>query len=165
MNNLFGYIPQRPKWGESARIELAKRVGKIVFDWSGDKDGLQEYIECANGILEHCSSDNGYELAKEFEDAAGCSPDAYLVDALDDVMYIKDNVMDEFIKKWVVENSLKLDLEIGQKVKAEIRAKGVIDCEIVKLYPDTMQYGVWYEGSGCERDKWHTIKNYEDVKT
>jgi hypothetical protein len=161
--NLFGYIPPRPKWNDEIKKELAKRVGKIVCDWADDGTDLQDCIDYSQEILEYNSNDNGYELAKEFEEK-GFSPDAYLVDSLDDVGYIKDSVIKDCIKKWVVDNSLKLDLKIGQIVTAEIRRKGKIQCEIVKLYPETMQYGLWYEDSGCERDAWCQITNYEEVQ-
>ena len=161
--NLFGYIPPRPKWNNEIKKELAKRVGKIVFDWANDGTDLDDCIDYAYEILEHNSNDNGYELAKEFEEQ-GFSPDAYLVDALDDVMYIKDSVIKEFIEKWVAENSLKLDFDIGQIVTANIRRKGEIKCEIVKLFPKTMQYGLWYEDSGCDRNAWCQITNYEEVQ-
>lgn len=38
-----------------------------------------------------------------------------------------------------------------------------VEGEIVKLYPETMQYGFWHEGQGCEKGKGHTYVNFENV--
>ena len=142
--------------------ELAKIVGKQVNEWCNDETPLEDCIETSEKILQWHSNDNGYELAKEFEDK-GFSPDSELVEILDSVSYDRSKVQEIFIKKWVIENDLKLDLFEGQKVIAKLVSKGEVEGEIVKLYPKTMQYGFWHEAQGCEKGKGHTYVNFENV--
>ncbi len=153
----------RPTWNDEMNKELAKIVGKLVNDWCNNETPLNDCIEVAEKILLWHKNDDGYTLAKEFEDE-GFASDSQLVDMLDSVTYETSSVQDSFIKKWVTENNLKLQLVEGQKVKAKLVFKGEIECEIVKLYPETMQYGVWYEGHSSPKGKGHTIINYENAK-
>lgn len=152
----------RPTWNDEMVKELAQIVGKQVNDWCNYETPLEDCIEKAEKILKWQSNDNGYELSKEFE-YEGFSPDIELVEILDSVSYEKSKVQGTFIKKWVSKNGLKLDLVEGQKVIAKIVRKGEVEGEIVKLYPETMQYGFWHEGQGCEKGKGHTYVNFEDV--
>jgi len=155
-------ITNRPTWGEEMKKDLAKIVGKLVNEWCQNETSLEECIESSEKVLEYNSNDNGYELAKEFEDE-GFSPDSELVEILDCVSYEKSKVQEAFIKKWVADNNLKLELSIGQRVVANFVRKGQFECEIVKLYPETMQYGLWYESIGYEKGKGHAIVNFESI--
>lgn len=155
-------IVNRPTWNDAMKKELAQIIGKQVNEWCRNETPLEDCIESSEKILEYHSNDNGYELAKEFEDE-GYSPDSELVELLDSVSYEKSKLQEKFIKDWVVANKLKLELTEGMKVIAKTGRKGEIECEIVKLYPNTMQYGVWYEGIGFPKDKGHSIINYENI--
>jgi len=152
----------RPIWDDDMRHELAQIVGEAVNKWCDDETPLDDCVESAHRILDWHSNDNGYELAKEFEDD-GFSPDADLVEILDGVSYDKGNIVQEHIKMWVINNNLTLDLTEGQKVVTKIYRKGEVECEIVKLYPETMQYGVWYDGQGSARGLGHTIIGAENI--
>ena len=152
----------RPTWNNEMLKELAKIVGEQVNEWCNDETSLEDCIEIAEKVLQWHSNDNGYELAKEFEDE-GFSPDTQLVEILDGVSYDKMKVKESFIKKWVIENNLTLELTEGQKVIAKLARKGEVEGEIVELYPETMQYGFWYEGIGREKGKFHTYVNSENV--
>lgn len=152
----------RPTWNDEMVKELAQIVGKQVNEWCSDETPLEDCIETAEKILQWHSNDNGYELAKEFEDE-GFSPDSELVEILDSVSYDRSKVQETFIKKWVIENSLKLELVEGQKVIAKLVRKGEVEGEIVKLYPETMQYGFWYDGQGSAKGKGHTYVNFENI--
>jgi len=154
---------KRPTWNDEMKKELAKIVGKQVHEWCKQDDTpLEDCIETAEKILEYHSNDNGYELAKEFEDE-GYSPDSELVEILDSVSYDKSEVQKTFIKKWVADNNLKLELVEGQKVVAKLYLKGEFEGEIVKLYPETMQYGFWHEGQSYGKGQGHTYVNFENI--
>lgn len=152
----------RPTWNDEMVKELAQIVGKQVNEWCRDETLLEDCIEIAEKIIQWHGNDNGYELAKEFEDE-GFSPDSELVEILDSVSYHKTEVQETFIKKWVAENNLKLELIEGQKVIAKLIRKGEVEGEIVKLYPETMHYGFWHTGQGCEKGKGHTYVNFENI--
>jgi len=152
----------RPAWNDEMVIELAKIVGKQVNEWCNNETPLEDCVEAAEKILQWHSNDNGYELAKDFEDE-GFSTDSELVEILDSVSYDRSKVQETFIKKWVAENNLKLELVEGQKVIAKLVRKGEVEGEVVKLYPETMQYGFWHETQGCEKGKGHTYVNFENV--
>ena len=152
----------RPTWNNEMLKELAKIVGEQVNEWCNDETPLEDCIEIAEKVLQWHSNDNGYQIAKEFEDE-GFSPDTQLVEILDGVSYDKMKVKETFIKKWVAENNLTLELTEGQKVIAKLFLKGEVEGEIVKLYPETMQYGFWYEGIRREKGKFHTYVNSENV--
>jgi hypothetical protein len=152
----------RPTWNEEMVKELAKIVGKKVNEWCNNETPLQDCIEASEKVLQWYSNDDGYELAKDFENN-GFYPDSEMVEILDSVAYDKIKVQEAFVKKWAAENGLKLELVEGQKVIANLARKGEVLGEIVKLYPETMQYGFWHEGQGCEKGKGHTYVNFENV--
>lgn len=152
----------RPTWNDEMVKELAKIVGKQVNEWCNNETPLEDCIETAEKVLQWHSNDNGYDLAKEFEDE-GFSPDSELVEILDRVSYDRSKVQESFIKKWVADNNLKLELVEGQKVIAKLVRKGEVEGEIVKLYPETMQYGFWYEGQGSVKGQGHTYVNFENI--
>src|SRR5690554_5668852 len=102
----------RPTWNDEMVKELAKIVGKQVNEWCNDETPLEDCIEDAEEILKWHSNDNGYEISKEFEDK-GFSPDSELVEILESVSYERIKVREKFIKKWVAENNLKLELVEG----------------------------------------------------
>lgn len=152
----------RPTWNDEMLKELAQIVGKQVNEWCNDETPLEDCIKAAEKVLQWHSNDNGYEIAKEFEDE-GFSPDSELVEILDIVSYHRSKVQETFIKKWVAKNNLKLHLVKGQKVIAKLIGKGEVKGEIVKLYPETMQYGFWYEAQGYEKGKYHICVNSENI--
>jgi len=152
----------RPTWGDDMRKELAEIVGKQVNEWCNNEVDLEECIESAYEILEYNSIGNGFERAKEFE-KHGFEPDAELVEILDDTSYNRTKVEETFVKNWVKENNLKLELIEGQKVVTKIFRKGDVECEIVKLYHETMQYGVWHEGFEYSKGKGCIIIDFERI--
>ena len=161
-------ITNRPTWNDNdeMRKQLAEIVGKRVFDWcnedGSDDTDLDDCIEIAFNILKYHSHDNGYEIAKEFENE-GFSPDAILVEILDGVSIDKYEVQQKMVKEWVKENNLELDLEVGQKVITKFIKEGELECEIVQLYPETMEYGLWHKKFGYAKGKGNRLVNYENV--
>jgi hypothetical protein len=142
--------------------ELAETIGQEVNEWCNDETPLEECIETSKKILEWRHSDNGYELAREFEDE-GFQPDAELVEILEGVAYQKHQIVDDFVKKWVVDNDLKLNLNEGQKVIVKFFRQGEVEGEIVKLYPKTMQYGFWHVNHAYPKEKGHLIIDAEEI--
>lgn len=153
----------RPTWTTEMETELSQIVGKEINEWCNDETPLEDCVESAQKVLKWHLNDNGYELAKEFEDE-GFTPNPELVELLDSVSYDTIKIRETHIKKWVADNQIKLDLVVGEKVIAKLVRKGEIESEIVKLYPETAQYGLWYETIGHEKGKGHTIVNFENVR-
>ena len=120
----------RPIWNDEMNKELAQIVGKKVNEWCNDKTPLEECIEASEKILQWHSYDNGFELAKEFDDV-GFSADSELVEILEGVYYEGSRVRENFTKKWVSENHLKLEFVEGQKVVAKLVRKGKVEGEII----------------------------------
>ena len=156
------YLEARPTWNYEMVKELAKIVGKKVNEWCNDETPLKKCIEITEKILKWHSDDNGYELAKDFENE-GFYPDSELIKILHHVSCDRSKVEESFIKKWVADNNLKLELVEGQKVTAKLVRKGEVEGDIVKLYPETMQYGFWHQGLRCEKGKGHNYVNFENV--
>ena len=149
---------ERPKFNDEMRKELAQIVGKIVFDWCNGETELEQCIEDSEEVLRFNHDENGYALAKEFDDK-GYSPDAMLVDELDRVSYEASAILKTHIEKWVKDNDLTLDIEIGTEVQYN-EWKGVKVGKVVKLYPETMQYGV---RTPDQSETSHYIINFEKV--
>jgi hypothetical protein len=162
MSETKSTIPPRPTWNDEMNKELAKYTGEILNKWCNNNVDLEECIEYAEDVLKWHKNDDGYTLAKEFEDK-GFSPDSQLVDELDCVSYESIQILERHNKKWVAENNLKLVFEVGDQVLVKLSMKGTKECEIMKLYPETMQYVVWYEGQGSIKGTGGTIVNSENV--
>ncbi len=103
---------------------------------------IDDAIEDAKKILESNYNDDGFQLAKEFEDE-GYSIDASVVDELDCVQGIISDATKEQTKIWVKQFGIELHLKVGQKVIFDAWTKNNDEGEIVKLYPETAQYVVW----------------------
>lgn len=154
---------ERPKWDDQMTMELAVQVGEIVNQWCEDSESLEECVEAASKILKYHSSDDGYQLAKAFEDY-GFDADPNLVNTLDDVFFKKQSILKKHIKQWVVQNNLVLEFGLGEIVRVKKNSiPSDTECDVVKLYPETMQYGIWYEGHSSEKGTGHRIINSEDV--
>lgn len=154
----------RPVWDDKIRKELAEIVGGEVYMWDGGQlDSLEQCIGYIYELLEYHSNGDGYELARELENDCNFSPDSRLVDILDGAQYEKHTLIAKAVEKWVKEYALTLDLEVGQKVRAEVSRRGQFEFEIVKLYPKTMQYGLWNESLGYSKGAGYTIVDAEKV--
>ena len=158
--DLFGKSP-RPVYNDAMAVLLAEKVGGIVFKWCEKETPLEDCIESAKKVLRFGSNDDGYELAKSFEDE-GYAPNADLVELLDGVWYEKSQILSDAIKAWVVEDIIQPELTVGAKVKATIGGK-LVDGEIVVVDIDRAQYGVWVASEGKEKGKHHYCVDYEKV--
>jgi hypothetical protein len=153
---------ERPYFDEEMAARLAKSVGKIIKEHHRYND-LEDCIEDAKSVLECDWNEDGFTLAKAFEDK-GYSGSAELVYDLDSVSSDARDILAEAEKRWVKENNVKLDLEVGALIVFDAWTKNNEDGEIVKLYPETAQYGVWCE-SLKKPKKAHYVINKEKVKS
>lgn len=143
----------RPVWGDKIRKELAEIVGLEIYRWNITPDpSPEECVESIYKVLKYHPNADGYRLARELEnDNCFITPDTELVDILDRVQYKKYELINKAVKEWMKEYALTLDFEVGQKVLATVNRRGKVEkleFEIVKLYPETMQYGVRNESLG-----------------
>lgn len=154
----------RPVWDDKIRRQLAEIVGLEIYRWNaGSFATPEEHIEWIYKVLKYHPNDDGYRLARELEDECGISPDSELVDILDGVQYEMYTLIGNAVKEWVKKYELTLDFEVGQKVRAEVNILGQFEFEIVKLYPETMQYGLWNESTSFSKGAGHTIVDSEKV--
>lgn len=151
----------RPKWNDVMTKELAQKMGKIVFDWCNDDTELSDCVEYSEEILKYNHDEDGYKLAKELEDK-GFSPDVMLVDELDCVSNMGSVILKNHIQKWVIDNSLKLEIKMNTEVHYNEWKDRIKPGKIVKLYPETLQYGV---RTPEQSETAHYIVNAEKVTT
>lgn len=149
----------RPKFNDEMRKELAQIVGKIVFEWCNGETELETCIEDAEDVLQFNYNEDGYTLAKAFDDK-GYSVDTMLVDELDCVSNEASVIEKKHIQQWVKDNNLTLDIEIGAEVKYHYWKDQYKIGKVVKLYPQTMQYGV---RNTDQSENCHSIVNFEKV--
>jgi hypothetical protein len=154
---------ERPTFDESMVAELAKSVGAIVMEHHDYKD-LEQCIEDANAVLEWNWNSDGFELAKEFE-IKGYTGSTSLVDDLDCVSSNAGDLLGKAVEKWVIDNDIKLELPVGTEIVFDARRKNNENGEIVKLYPETAQYGVWCESLNQPKGKSHYLINFEKIKS
>lgn len=167
MNKKISPIPIRPTWNDGMKKELAVVLGQIIYDWC---DGDVPLYECTEDALKFLREgyhfyDDGYSMAKEFE-YYGYNPDSDLVESLSCLWYEREKILDKHICQWVKENALRLNLEIGQSVDIFANDKlrpDNVKCEIVSLYHDKFQYGVWHNALKYEKGKGHVIVDAEEV--
>lgn len=153
---------ERPTFDESMVSELAKSVGEIVKEHHNYNE-LEDCIKDAEDVLEWNYNSDGFELAKEFENK-GYKGSTSLVDDLDCVSSNAGDILKKSIKNWVKENDIKLELPVGSLIVFDARRKNNEDGEIVKLYPETAQYGVWCESLNQPKGNTHYMVNFEKIK-
>lgn len=162
--NLFGKEP-RPVFNDIMIEELANDIGKDVHKWCQQNNeyiDLEDCIEAAKSIIIWHLNDNGYQLAKEFEDKLMISPDTELTEILDDVSWQADKILERYVKAWVKSDDIKADLPIGSIVRIKIKNKDV-EGEIVQIYDDVAKYGVCVESLGQVKGKSHYLVHFENV--
>ncbi len=137
-------------------------AAEIVNKAKGYAD-INESIEDCKQVLEYAYNDDGYQLAKRFEDKR-YTITTILVEELDTLSWEADDIIKDATKKWVKENDIKLEQKVGDKVIFDAYKKNNEEGEIMKLYPETAQYGVWSESSNNPKGSSHYLINYEKIK-
>lgn len=124
---------------------------------------LESCIEDCKAILEDHWDDDGYQLAKRFEDKH-YDITTMLVEELDVVSHDANDLLKKSVKEWVIANDVKLSLSVGDKVIFDAWRKNNETGEIMKLYPETAQYGVWCESLEKPKGSTHYMINFEKIK-
>ncbi len=107
------------KW--DAKMPRIKRIVDEYIHWcdGGEVVTNQPYRhEYEEDIISCFNEQNldGYHLAKHLEKKACVDADSMLVELLGDIDQIKRNIKTEIVKKWVIDNDMKLpDNIIGSK--------------------------------------------------
>lgn len=153
---------QRPMFDESMLEILAKQVGEILHNHH-PYISLGNCITDAKDVLEDDYYEDGYKLTREFE-RQRYEGSSSLVEDLDSVAGDADDLVQAAVKKWVKENDIKLDLKVGDKIVFDAWRKNNEEGEIMKLYPETAQYGIWCESIGTPKGSKHYAVNFEKIK-
>jgi len=146
----------RPKaYSTEIITEAAKEYVKKLEHWNEDEDRLEEsLIGAFNSDLDT------FAIAKRL-DYDGFDIDEQKYDDLSEAYHIVNEIAKRVLKQWVIDEGIKLELPIGSIITAKnIENK---ECEIVKVYPETAEYGVWWEGHRAVKGKGHRIIKCEDV--
>ncbi len=162
--DLFGKSP-RPRFNDEIRSLLAKEIGKEIFEWCNEDVSLNECISDCEEIFKYNINDNGYELAKKFEDK-GYSPDTELVDLLDQIWSSKDDLIRTAVEKWVIEDKIEPPYGMGTNVIVQYGHKKV-EGTITEIKHKTAEYHVAIpsEGMTIDGDRRAVIKyEYAELK-
>jgi len=161
--DLFGKSP-RPTFNDDMLVLLSEEIGKEICQWNSDGTSLANCVEDARDILKRNHYQNGYDLAKEFEDK-GYSPDAQLVEILDSVDYSKIALVTKSVKKWVIEDKIEPPFEILTKVIVQYGHKKV-EGTITNFHKETAEYLVCIESEGHSIDgSTRAVIKYENAET
>ena len=160
--DLFGKSP-RPTFNDEMRLELAKEIGQEIFEWCNGDTPLKICISDCEEIFKWHSNDNGYELAKEFEDK-GYSPDSSLVELLDSIDHSKRELVRKAVKIWVIEDKIVQQFELGTNVIVQY-GHNKVEGTITGTYSETAEYQVAIpsEGMTIEGSRRAIIK-YENAE-
>lgn len=109
-------INERPKrYDDYVVSDAHKAIADILIKWKPgefDNDTALEYAKEVNWIH---FNDNGFEIAKQLEDL---HPDLELVESLDSFgSWDFDEILNGYIKKWVLENNPSNKFNVGDKIK------------------------------------------------
>jgi hypothetical protein len=142
--------------------KLATEMAKIIISYNKNSD-LDDCIEISKEILNWPFDLDGFTLGKEFE-KNGYDICALIVEDLDVIQYSYNDLMRDQIIEWVKENDVQLGLEVGTKIIFNSYSKNNETGEILKLYPETAQYGVWCESLNKPKETSHYVVNFEKIK-
>lgn len=137
----------RPQRHDDAVIDLAfEKIWPEIKKWLGHTEDDEYNREGAKKVLKNArGSDDGYELAKDFEDATFV-PDSELVDILDGWGSHLYRAHQEVLKAWAKENPIEPRFKIGDTVSVDVgyrfNKQIVNDGKIVAVDLDTMVYVV-----------------------
>lgn len=161
--NLFGKDERPKNLTDEQKDKLAVKIGKKICEWCNKETSLELCIEDTKEILSFNYNDNGFDLAKAYEDK-GYSPDAELVYILEDIPYIRYEILNKAIEKWVIEDKIEPEFEIGTICNVKYGAK-LLEGVIVDYNKKLAQYKVVIESEGMTiNGSMRAIVNYEDAE-
>jgi len=131
------------KW--NAKMPRVKRLvdeyikwcdgGEVVTNQTNRHEYEEDIISCFNEF--HL---DGYYLAKHLEEKSYVDADSQLVELLDDIAQIKRNIKTEIIKKWAIDNDMKLPENImGSKCKYKLGFVPCMEGFITAARPETYE--------------------------
>jgi phosphorylcholine metabolism protein LicD len=159
--DLFGKTP-RPVFNEEMLSELAKQVGKQVFEWCNGDTSLERCVSDSLGIVKHVDRD-GYQIAKDFERIGYC-PDSELVEILEGVDSLRYNILSNAIKKWVVSDEIVPEIKIGASVIVLFGRKKV-EGIVTGYHEEVAMYKVCIPSQGMTiKSSNRALINYENAE-
>lgn len=157
-------MEKRPEWNKELFLKLCDEVALDLQKWNKEEYTLEEYKELCRSVLKYNLREDGFQLAKLFEEE-GLESNSELVSILDSVSYIPHKYLKEEYCMWVVKNNLSLKYSLGDIVKhTSPRTKIEESYEIVSLYPEALKYGIWNNTLGYEKTKGHRVVLEETLK-
>lgn len=128
------------KW--DAKMPHIKRLVDEYIKWGGGGEVVTNRHEYEEDIIS-CFNEfhlDGYHLAKHLEEKSYVHADSQLVELLDDIAQIKRNIKTEIVKKWVIDNDMKLPHKImGSKCKYKLGFASGMEGYITTLNPETYE--------------------------
>lgn len=137
---------ERPKYDyKQMREYTAKKLLQEVLEWHAQWDEDEPVDEeTILKELENCvGNDDGYEIARSLDQQYNWSPDTSLVEILDNSFFHMHDAQKMLIKKWVTENDIQPEFEVGQTVIfRHFTGEGgkVSKGTITRIEKDTAQY-------------------------
>lgn len=147
----------KPNCKEVVRLAAEMLLPKVI-EWlkeGGDDRAEEERDQILDDLADAIEyEDDGFRIAEQLKSNHYWEPDAGLVEILD--RHYKYDAHKSLVKKWVKDNDIKPELELGAKVTvhnalANFIAGKKIDGVITKIELDTAQYIVFSESEGHVR--------------
>lgn len=154
--DLFGQSP-RPIFNDDMLRKLAIFTADILDGVDSDDE---EEMETISEILKRHKHDDGYELAKQFDDE-GYNIDVSIVCDLDRVSDYARELVRDAIKEWVISDDIKPKIAVGTRVKLNYPIKGASDGTISGLIEKEAKYMIHLD---CDRETLNYIIDYEDIE-
>lgn len=101
--------------------EVLEKILPHVVDWlEGETEGVEETLR---ELLDDTVNEDGYKLAAWLEDHKYWSPDARLVEILEDVEWLRYSAREKLCIAWVAETGAKPSRAIGDAIQYVHRGK------------------------------------------
>ncbi|MCI9865551.1 hypothetical protein RHIZ_06300 [Rhizobium skierniewicense] len=149
-------IPARPKHYHNAVRETA--VDAIIADvgeWMAETSQFQQ--KALKEVLVRCLDTNAYDYARNLEERYGWSPDARLVEILDQLSLF--SAADKVVANWVAEYNVTIPFKVGDRVCASTVKAGTI----TELRHKTAQLSVAADEDRETAPTARRIINFEDA--
>ncbi len=151
--DIFGKTP-RPVFNK----EMLRKLAIVTAGYLGKNNPDEDDLEEIEKVLDRHKNDDGYELGKRFEDA-GFDVDASVVSELDCVSGEARDILDTYIREWVIADSITPKLPTGTVVKLNPRRYRQAEGTIAGLIEDKAQYRVPVDNSNA-----YYCVNYEELE-
>lgn len=162
--------PQRPR--KSSDLVIYRTAGQLahkINEWSDDEFEI-EIDKLVDAIRYNL---NGYRIAQALENYCDITPDAELVEILDDVWFTKKEVHDDLVREWVKKYNILPGKKVGDFVTIENDGESILQTglaevsgEITSIDTELAKYLVCCESLGHVKEGVGThgvIINYEDI--